>query len=182
VSDPLEFGPDTGLRELWLFTLFVQKDDVPDWEPPRMGHPTGDWPLEAALGAGPLDPAHVQVFTAADLGPQGLRRFIADAHGMDEKQVGADAGKLDALQGTVALVLSGALKERPGRFNLERRVNFIGRYTAPQALTPTRPAAPSASTRGHIPAPAAPPPDTRRGLILTLAGLLALAFLIFALV
>jgi len=182
VSDPLEFGPDTGLRELWLFTLFVKSDDIPEWEPPRVGQPARDWPLEAALGAGALDPAHVQVFEAADLGPGGLRKFITDAHGMDRAQVEADAGRLDALKGSVALVLSGALEERPGRFAPKPPVNFIGRYGASQSLTPSSPAPRSASAEGHIPPPAAPAPDMRRGLVITLVALVVLAFIVLALV
>ena len=182
MSDPLEFGPDTGLRELWLFTLFVPSDEIAEWEPPRIGQPPRDWPLEAALGAGPLDPAHVQVFEAADLGPGGLTRFIADAHGMDEAEVAADAARIDKLRGIVAVVLSGALRERPGRFAPTRPVNFFGRYSAPRVLSPAAPATPGASTKGHIEPPAAPAPATRRALVLTLAGLIALAFVILALV
>lgn len=182
MSDPLEFGPDTGLRELWLFTLFVKSDDIPEWEPPRVGQPPRDWPLEDALGAGPLDPAHVQVFEAADLGPGGLRKFIADAHGMDPAQVEADAARLDALKGNVALVLSGALKERPGSFAPKPPVNFFGRYSAPQALAPSTPAPRSAGAEGHIPPPAAPAPDMRRALAITLAALAVLAFVVLALV
>ena len=181
MSDPLEFGPDTGLRELWLFSLFVPSDEIHIWEPPRQGQPPRDWPLEEALGAGPLNPGHVQVFEAADLGPGGLRKFLADAHGMDVAQVEADAGRLDAVQGKVSLVLSGALKDRPGRFEPGRPVKFIGRYSAAQRLDPAQPARPSASTSGHIEPPRAPAPDTRRGLILTLAGLIAFALLILAL-
>lgn len=101
---------------------------------------------------------------------------------MDEEQVNADAGKLDMIRGTVALVQSGALKERPGRFTPVRPVNFIGHYTERQSLVPAATPAPAESTKGHIPAPAAPAPDTRRALILTLLGLIALAALIFALV
>lgn len=182
MSDPLEFGADTGRREMWLFTLFVTADDLPEWEPPRVGQPERPWPLEPALGAGPLDPAHVQVFEASDLGPGGLRQFLADAHGMDPEQVDADAGKLDALKGTVALVLSGALKERPGRFEPKPPVNFIGHYTAPSHLSPAAQARPSASTEGHIPPPSAPAPDMRRALLLTLVGLVILALLIVAFV
>lgn len=182
MTDPLEFGPDTGLREAWLFTLFVPADDLARWEPPRPGSPERDWPLEAALGAGPLEPSHVQVFEASDLGTGGLRRFLADAHGMDEAQVNADAGKLDALRGNVVLVLSGALTERPGRFTPARPVNFIGRYSAHQGLTPATQHRPSASTSGHIAPPDAPAPNTRRPLILTLIALAVLAALVLALV
>lgn len=181
MSDPLDFGPDNGLRELWLFTLFVTSDDAARWEPPRPGHPTREWPLVDALGAGPLDPAHVQVFEAGDLGPGGLRRFLADSVGMDAEQVNADAGKLDMLRGTVALVLSGAIKERPGRFAPVRPVNFIGHYTEASHLTPAAAYRPGASTTGHIPAPDAPAPDTRRPLILTLIALVVLAALVLAL-
>jgi hypothetical protein len=182
MSDALAFGPDTGLRELWLFTLFVPSDEIADWEPPRLGQPPRDWPLEAALGAGTLDPAHVQVFEAADLGPGGLSRYLADAHGMDEAEVAADAARIDKLRGIVAVVLSGALRERPGRFSPTRPANFFGRYSAPQALAPVTPVLPGASTRGHIEPPAAPAPDTRRALLLALAGLIAVAFIILALV
>ncbi len=181
MSDPLAFGADTGRRELWLLTLFVTADDLARWEPPRPGSPERDWPLEAALGAGPLERAHVQVFEAADLGPGGLRRYLADAHGMDADQVDADAGKLDALQGSVVAVLSGALTARPGRFTPQRPLNFIGRYSERQSLSPTQPHPPGASTRGHIPPPAAPAPDMRRGLVLTLAALLGLALVVWAL-
>ncbi|OIP87417.1 MAG: hypothetical protein AUK37_01495 [Rhodobacterales bacterium CG2_30_65_12] len=181
MSDPLSFGPDRGLREAWLFTLFVTSDDAARWEPPRTGHPPRDWPLEEALGAGPLDPAHVQVFEASDLGPGGLRRFLADSVGMDAARVNADADKLDMLRGTVALVLSGALIERPGRFAPVRPVNFIARYSQSQHLTPATQPSPSESTKGHIPPADAPAPAIRRPLILTLIALVALAALVLAL-
>jgi hypothetical protein len=182
MTDPLDIGPDTGLRELWLFSLFVTADELARWEPPRPGSPARDWPLEAALGAGPLDPAHVQVFEAGDLGPGGLRRYLADAHGMDAGQVDADAGKLDALRGAVVLVLSGALSERPGRFSPGRPLKFVGRYSARQSLSPATPHRPSASTTGHIAPAPAPAPATRRPLILTIFALIVLAALVLALV
>ncbi len=182
MTDPLEFGPDTGLRELWVFTLFVLSDEISRWEPPRVGYPERDWPLPEALGAGPLKPTHVQVFEAGDLGKKGLRKLLVDAHGMDAEQVEADADKLDMLRGTVVLVLSGALTKRPGRFDPKPPTAFIGHYTEPSDLVPASPAIPRPSTAGHIEPPAAPAPDTRRGLILTLAGLLVLALLILAFV
>lgn len=181
MSDPLEFGPDRGLRETWLFTLFVTSDDAARWEPPRPGGDR-DWPLEEALGAGHLEPTHVSVFESIDLGPGGLRKFLTGAIGMDEAQVEADAEKLDMIRGTVAVVQSRALTERPGRFTPVRPVNFIGHYTESQTLTPAAPHAPSASTTGHIPAPGAPAAKTRRPLILTLAALALLALVILALI
>ncbi|GKY86297.1 hypothetical protein [Sinisalibacter aestuarii] len=179
-GDPLDFGPDRGLREAWLFTLFVTSDEADRWEPPRPGNPR-DWPLVDALGAGPLEPGHVSVFEAGDLGKEGLRKFLIDAIGMDADQVNADAGKLDMIRGTVALVQSAALTERPGRFTPARPANFIGHYAEHQSLAPATPFAPGASTRGHIPPANAPAPDTRRGLILTIAALVALVVLVLAL-
>lgn len=182
-KDPLEIGPDRGLREAWLFTLFVTSDDAARWEPPRPDS-TRDWPLIEALGAGPLDPAYVNVFESIDLGREGLRKFLSDAIGMDEAQVNADAEKLDMIRGTVALVKSGALKERPGRFAPKTPANFIGHYTEAQHLKPTALHAPTASTRGHIAPPDAPAPRLNRALALTivLVALIALGALVFALI
>lgn len=179
-DDPLDIGPDHGLREVWLFTLFVTSDESARWEPPRPGNDR-DWPLVEALGAGPLDPSHVSVFESADLGRGGLRKFLTDAIGMDPDQVNADAGKLDMISGTVALVQARALTDRPGRFTPVRPVNFIGHYTEAQHLAPSTPHAPSESTRGHIPAPDAPAPDTRRPLLITLAALIVLVLVVLAL-
>lgn len=179
-TDPLAFGPDRGLREAWLFTLFVTSDDSARWEPPRPGNDR-DWPLVEALGLKALEPTHVSVFESADLGPGGLRKFLSGAIGMDEAQVNADADKLDMIRGTVALVQSGALTERPGRFTPVRPVNFIGHYTEAQHLTPAAPVRPGPSTEGHIPPPDAPAPEMRRALLLTLVALVALAGLILAL-
>ena len=180
-DDPLEFGPDRGVREAWLFTLFVTSDDAARWEPPRPGNDR-EWPLVEALGAGPLEPTHVTVFESIDLGPEGLRKFISGAIGMDEDQVNADAEKLDMIRGTVALVQSAALKERPGRFNPKNPANFIGRYCETQQLKPAAQHRPTPSTVGHIPPPDAPAPDTRRGLVLTLVALIALGAIVLALI
>lgn len=179
-EDPLAFGPDRGLRETWLFTLFVTSDESARWEPPRPGNDR-DWPLVEALGVPALEPTHVSVFEASDLGPGGLRKFLAGAIGMDEAQVEADIEKLDMIRGTVAVVQSGALTERPGRFTPVRPVNFIGHYTEAQHLKPAAPVQPGPSTEGHIPPPDAPAPDTRRALLLTLMALVALAGLVLAL-
>lgn len=183
MSDPLEFGPDTGLRELWLFTLFVLSDEVAKWEPPRPGYPARDWPLEEALGAGPLDPAHVYVFEASDLGPGGLRHYLAGAHGMDVEQVEADAQKLDAIRGTVVLVLSGALKTRPGRFDPQPPVNFIAHFAEAQSLDLTPPQPAHASARGHMAPPPGPAGNSRalgRLFSITLAALALIALLVWA--
>lgn len=186
-NDPLAFGPDHGTREAWLFTLFVTSDDAARWEPPRPGAER-DWPLIEALGAGPLDPRHVSVFESIDLGPEGLRKFLSGAIGMDEAQVNADAEKLDMIRGTVALVQSAALKERPGRFAPKNPANFIGHYSEPRHLLPPNQFPPSESTKGHIPPPAAPASPatgqstgTRRALIAAVLALLIFGALLLAL-
>lgn len=181
-DDPLVFGAEDGKRELWLFTLFVPSDDAARWEPPRPGYPERDWPLEETLGAGPLDPAHVFVFEASDLGTEGLRRYLIGAHGMDPQMVNADAGKLDAIRGTVVLVLSGALKQRPGKMTPRPPLNFIGRYAEAESLEPAAPHPVRPSTKGHLPGPAGAPEDRGRlGLwaLVTLGALGGIALLVW---
>lgn len=179
----LDIGPDTGRRELWLFALHVTNDELGHWEPPRPNAPR-DWPLEAALGVGPLEPAQVQVFEVDDLGRYRLRRYLAEANGMDPEEVDADADTLDRLHGTAVLVFDHAVRTRPARFEPRSPLRFIGHYRAPAELTPAAPTPPRASTKGHIPGPAGPgfdTPKTRRALALTLAALGALALLVWAL-
>ncbi|MCB1336675.1 MAG: hypothetical protein KDK10_04165 [Maritimibacter sp.] len=184
MTDPLAFGPDRGLRELWLFALHLPADQVEAWAPPRPNGPARPWPMEDALGAGPLDPAHVQVFEPDDLGKHGLRKFLADALGMDQAQVEADAGKLDGLHAVAVIVHDRALIERPGAFAPRLPLRFIGHYSVAQHLAPAAPLAAGLSTEGVLPGPAGasrPSPALRRGLAITLAALAALVLVVLAL-
>lgn len=184
MTDPLDIGPDTGLRELWLFALHVSTDELGKWEPPRPNGPARDWPLEDALGAGPLDPAEVQIFEVDDLGKYGLRRYLTDAHGMDEAEIEADADTLDRLHGTALLVFDKALTRRPGRFAPKLPLRFIGHYRAPASLGPAAPTPPRASTRGHLEGPSGPAESPGRlnlALSVTILVLALLALAVWAL-
>ncbi|RME14735.1 MAG: hypothetical protein D6801_08685 [Alphaproteobacteria bacterium] len=161
------------MREVWLFTLFVTTNDAVRWEPPRPGA-NRDWPLPEALGAGPLDPRHVYVFEAGDLGRAGLRKFLADAMGMDPDAVNADADKLDMIRGTVAVVEGAALRERPGRFSPRPPANFVAHYQEAEHLVPAAPGWQGESVKGHIPPPEGKPARLRRPLALGLGVLLLL--------
>lgn len=184
MSVALSFGPDTGRRELWLFTLSVSNDDLGYWEPPRPNGPPREWALEDMLSVGPLDPSHVFVFEAGDLGKHGLRHYLVDAHGMDPAEIEADADRLDRIHGTTVVLLSGALTQRPGQFTVEPPLWYIGHYGADYDLTPAAPAHPRAATEGHIPGPAGPAADRQKLARLagwTIAALAVLAAAIWAL-
>jgi hypothetical protein len=178
-GDPLAFPEAPGPRAIWVFTADLDDDAFT-----RFSQPVEPWPLAEALGVPGLDPAQVETFFAEDIADYGLARYLAQAHGMDAPEVEADADWLDALTGPVILVFSKGLPPGPGRFAPRAPLQFLGRYDQGEHLVPSRPMQPGPSTEGHIPPPAAALPDParlRRMLAITLAALIALAALVWAL-
>ncbi len=176
MSDDLGLPERDDARSIWVFTAAL---DAPAFAAfTRVGE---TWPLAEALGLAGLSPASVECFHTADLAGYGVERYLTEAHGMDPASVGPDTGRLAALTGPVVLLFSRALPRRTDRLDPQPPLVFVGRYDAPYHLAPAMPAAPRASTRGHLSGPAGPnmePGLLRRPLLITLAVLIALATLV----
>jgi len=180
MSAALELPERDDARVIWVFTADLDRPAFAQFA--KVAKP---WPLADALGLAGLNPRAVETFFAEDLNDYGLDRYLADAHGMDPRQVAPDAPRLAAVKGPVVLLFSRDLPPGASRIDPRPPLAFLGRYDAPYDLAPAMPHPSSSSTRGHIPGPGGPGTDPailRRAVIYTLIALLALALLVMALV
>jgi hypothetical protein len=87
----------TAMRAVWVFALDGSDEiEVPD-------------ALAAALGVAELDEDFVEQFRVDILLDYGFATYMTDAMGMDADQIAPDAALLNALTGTVVLVVNTAL-------------------------------------------------------------------------
>lgn len=115
----------SSFRQVWVFGV-----DLPEPEAKALlEYPDEDSrsPLEEALGVTKLDEDFIEIFEAKSLASYGFAHYLTEANGMSEESVAPDAARLDALEGTVLLVFSQALREGA---TMEPRapLRFIGTY------------------------------------------------------
>ncbi|NBD28739.1 MAG: hypothetical protein GVY31_01705 [Alphaproteobacteria bacterium] len=128
--------PAGSIRAVWVFELDLAETDLPGFRgdaaprgPDRLS------PLEQAVGAGPLESSHVELFMADTLSEYGLAKYLTEANGMDAASVAPDAERLDALSGPVLLVFSGALGAGIDRLDPEPPLRLVGRYAETMNFT-----------------------------------------------
>lgn len=115
----------SSFRQVWVFGV-----DLPEPEAKALlEYPDEDSrsPLEELLGVTNLDEDFIEIFEAKSLVSYGFAHYLTEANGMSEESVAPDAARLDALEGTVLLVFSQALREGA---TIEPRhpLQFIGSY------------------------------------------------------
>lgn len=142
------------------------------------------WPLHEALGAGSLDPEHVEVFPTADLQGVGLADYLAEGLGVDAAAVAPDRARLEAEDGHIVIVHSAAFGGAQQTLTPQPPLRLLGVYRQAQA-DPPRPAIPSRADAPPEITPTAPPPQPgppSRGasLVVLIAILLAAVALLAA--
>jgi hypothetical protein len=132
-----------------------------------------------ALGAPDVDPGHVDVFPVSRVAALGLPTFLAEGHGIPPEALAADAAKLDALDGHVAVVAAGAFGPAARTLTVAPPLRLVGTYREsipPVSFSPL----PAESATGVLGGLASPPVPTPGGSGLT--RMLTILLLILAIV
>jgi len=123
----------------------------------------------------------VELVDIADLEGVGLARFLIEGDGASEAQIAADQPRLDALQGQVMVVASGAFDPAGARLNPDAAVTLVGVYREDVPGVRFEPL-PDAGARGVLTPPALPAgpvsKDHRPALYVALAALVLLVLLL----
>ena len=133
-----------------------------------------------ALGAEGLDPGHIDVFPVSRIAPLGLPVFLAEGHGIAPEDLEPHQAALDALDGHVAVVSSGAFRGAARTLDIAPPLRLVGAWREAGAPVvfgdlPAAGADPAAS-RPEVSSPGPQPPRSKRRT----NGLVAFAVLIVA--
>lgn len=162
-----------------VFALDLAPEDATRWREPE-----GADPLAAALGADPFDRTYAEVVRLADLGSMPLSTYLAEGYGIGAEELAHLRGRLDAMTGHIALVMSSAFGGTAQSLTVRAPLRLVARLTEEGATTPQIPLAADTARGTLSPAPIPPAPRgsgaTRRYLLGTLV-IVIVAFLLAAL-
>ena len=71
---------------------------------------SGRWPLKEALGVEDINETFIDVVAIRDLDDMGLTGYMVEGLGVSKDEIAPHRNQLDALEGHVVVVLSGAFK------------------------------------------------------------------------
>ncbi|MDP2493295.1 hypothetical protein Q8W25_04660 [Shimia thalassica] len=111
--------------------------------------------VQSALGATHLDPDYGELFAVADLEEVGLRGYMVQGLGIAEADVTQDALRLDALSGTVLIVLSKAFGGHAQELSPKSPLRWVGTYREEKAPVHYEPL-PSSGSVGVVEEPPHP--------------------------
>ncbi len=139
--------------------------------------------LAELLGTTLIDPAYIEIFPVKDLGDLGLSQYLAQALEVRGDALRADRPRLDALEGSVMIVLSAAFGGKPTTLSPGAALTLIGTYPTENAVQPSTMSLPDPGGAG-MPAPETtvtePSSKLGSGLIaLIISGALLLSAAIF---
>lgn len=162
-----------------LFALDLDPAEAARWR----DAPEGDDPLASTLGADPFDRTYAEVIRLSDLGAMPLSTYLAEGYGIPEDQLAHLRGRLDAMTGHVAVIMSRAFGGAAQTLAVRAPLRFVARLTEAAADTP-HVALTTGAARGTLsPAPIPPGPEgsgrLRRWLLGTIV-LVVLGFLLAA--
>lgn len=140
--------------------------------------------MGTALGVPGIDADYVEAFPLTDLAGVGLATYLSDGCGVPEAVIAPQAEQLDALQGSVMVVLSKAFGGKAARLHPSAQLDLVGVFAeTPVDWSGNGPIdTASALPGGSGPAPALPPARPPRAATYVVLGLIALAALLFLLV
>lgn len=125
--------------------------NLPEREAAKLSEPEE---MADALGAAEVDPARAELIDTRALDSIGLSAYLTEGMGVPEEEVGPDRARLDALDGSVLILASGAVAGGQ-RLRPDERLTLVAAYREQAArpdLTPLR----SASAEGRLGAGGAP--------------------------
>lgn len=105
--------------------------DIPADQIAAFNSRNGTWPLRDALGAGALDPAHVEVFDASDLAGVGLAGYLEEGHAIPEDQIAPMRERLDGQTGTLMVITSRAFEGAAQTLSPRAPLRLIGTFSEP---------------------------------------------------
>ncbi len=111
-------------------TLHMLQLDLPPEAVDRFTHMagTGEWPLKYALGAAKLREEFVDVVAVKDLDPMSLAQYLAQAYDVSATALGADAARIDGLQGHVVILPPQAFGGTSQVLTVAAPLRLIGSY------------------------------------------------------
>lgn len=118
-----------------VFAIDLPEDQVDGFDP------------APALGVTALESQYVELFPVSDLKGVGLSGYMSEGLGVAETEL--DKSRLDALDGHVLIVLSGAFGEQPVTLTPKAPLRWIGTYTEEHAPVQFEPL-PDAAAQGQI--------------------------------
>lgn len=93
---------------LRLFSVDLPKETISGFSEPDQI--TGRWPLKEALGVEDINERFVDVFAISDLEDMGLVGYMIEGLGVSEEEIAPHREQLEALDGNMVVILSGAFK------------------------------------------------------------------------
>ena len=113
--------------------------------------------MARALGMPDLDADRVDVFPVSRIAALGLPAFLAEGNGIPPSELEKDAAALEALDGHVAIVGSGAFGPAARRLTVAAPLRLVGAWS--EDIPPIRfDTLPSEGAKGVIGGRAVPPP------------------------
>ena len=118
--------------------------------------------VDRALGTG-LDHDYIDVFPVSRIAALGLPAYLSEGHGIAPSELASDTGMLDALDGHVAVISSGAFAAKARTLTVAPPLRLVGTYREERQPVSFG-ELPSAGADGVLSGPSAPPPAPgRRG-------------------
>jgi hypothetical protein len=95
--------------------------------------------ISTALGSGPLDMAHVELFPVSDLGPLALSDYLIAGAGLPKEAILAERSDLDALTGHVLILHSRAFQGQPADLRPKPPLRWVATHALPSIAVPMTP-------------------------------------------
>lgn len=92
--------------------------------------------LAEQLGVPALNPDYVEMFAAEDIADIGLPAYLVDGYGVSDAALAADADRLDALEGCVAVIVSSAFDGMAYDLTVRDPLQLVGTYREPPTVPP----------------------------------------------
>jgi hypothetical protein len=153
--------------------------DLPAEQIKAFNRRNGTWPLQDALGAGTLDPAHVDLIAVEDLDELGLAGYLAEGHGISSDDLRDMRGRLAALSGHVLIVTSRAFGGEEQTLSPRAPLHLVATFTEERPPVSFDPL-PSQAARGVTGGKPPPSDAAMSGRVASIA--LLVLFLLVALV
>lgn len=109
-----------------VFAVDIPRNEIESFVTPDA---TGSSPLENALGTSGLNKSYVEVFDVEDLEDLGLARYLNEGLGVPVEDVALHRVRLEAITGTVAVILSKAFGGQAATLTPKAPLRWLGTFT-----------------------------------------------------
>jgi len=164
---------------VWVFAVDLDREGLAAFT-----RRNGDWPPRAALGAGALDPDHVEVIAVSDLEGVGLSLYLEEGYGIAPEELDGLRAWLDAERGAVMVLSARALGGAAQTLSPRAPLRLLASLSEERPRVSFAPLPSEAAAGTVAPTGAGSVPHTGQGRLgaLILAAAVALALLALAVV